>query len=268
MRKSLFIIIYCLIFITNSCLKYDNSSSTPSGKIKPGSCEEFAKSRFRPIDTIECGQEIYISYDSCPAGTRYEWTGPTLINVPYDLNQLKLTNDANIFHRGWYYMRASYKNCPIKKDSIYINIKLNQGKPACNPSNNTSTYTGTGISINTKNFTSVRSSVSGNTFEIYAGGSSGGDFRLIFNEYWVKNKLESGIYYTTNDYSLSEKEDINKVYVEDRNFSQRWQTEEKKPVYISYVNGKLTVNICDLYIYDPSSSSFLNSRLNARLTVQ
>lgn len=267
MKLNLKYLTFCLsfLFLNSSCLKFDNSPQV--SKTKPSSCEDFSNLKMRMVDTFECGKDIYISIDSIE-GVRYYWEGPTLINVPDYLNRIKVTDDANLFHRGWYYVTTSFKNCPSKLDSIYVNVKLNQGKPTCSPPNNTSTYSGSGINIPNKNFTNVSSNKFSSSFEIYAGGSTGGDFKLVFSEYWTKNKLETGIYYTTKDNSLYEITDINKVYIEDRNYNNRWQAEEKQPVFISYVNGMLTVTICDLYIYDPSNSSFLNSRLNTRITVQ
>jgi hypothetical protein len=258
-------LLICIFFLSlnSSCLKFDDGPQI--SKRKPN-CSEFKGIKIRPMNTIPFGEDIIIKTDSFP-DLKYDCIGPNGFNQ-YNLKEIGITNQATPYHQGWYYVTTKYSNCPSIYDSIFVDVTLKQGNPSCNPSNNTSAYINNSAPIPNKVFTTVSIDTS-NGFVIKAAGTNG-QLTLTFSEFWKRNKLEAGIYYTSSDYQLLDKEDIDKVFIKDMNFMSPWYAAEfQKPIYISYVSGKLTITLCDLLIKDPdfNGNPIYNSRLSAKITL-
>jgi hypothetical protein len=223
-------------------------------------CSEFVGLKIKPVKSLICGEKLLISADTFD-GARFDWTRPDG-REDKDQEEIYVTDKANIYHRGWYKLWIGYNTCKAIIDSIYVDVKLPQGTPSCSPANNSASYSN-GISIPTKNFNTIVSN--GNVIEGYNGL---GDFKLTFHGYWKSVKLEPGIYYTTHYSGIGEKDGMDKIYIEDRYANERWYGEENKPVYVSYVGGKLTITLCNIPIRATTSNgSALNSTVSAKLTL-
>lgn len=268
--KHLTLIGLVVLLSLTSCSKFEstttNSRTGGSGgggvpTYRP--CSEFVGLKIKPVKTLVCGEELLLIADTFE-GARFDWTRPDG-REDNDQEELFVTDKANLIHRGWYKLRVSYNNCTAIKDSIYVDVKLPQGIPSCSPKNNTANYSG-GVTIPAKNFSSVAiNTMSGYEVEAF---DLNGDFSLTFHEYWKTKKLEAGIYYTSSYSAISEKDGMDKVYFEDRYVNETWYGEQNKPVYVSYVSGKLTITLCTIAIRATTSTgTILNSTVSAKLTL-
>lgn len=247
----------------SSCLKFDNEPPIVKIVIPPKTCDDFKNLHIKKVDTFTCGDGIYLTADTFPGAT-YDWKGPDGFFMEND-QDVSITSYANIYHRGWYVVTIKFNNCPPIYDSIYINVKLPQGTPNCSPVNNIATYKNGTVTFPTKNFNFITSDTFSNYFRISASSPSAGNFSLNFNKFWKYKKLESGIYYTTKEDNMFDKYSLNKVYVYDINNSSGWDGEENKPIYVSYVGGKLTFTLCNILFYSPGAVS--NTEITTKITV-
>lgn len=260
--------IYCFILVSliSSCIKEESynsrTGSSTNNTVNVNRCPQFQNLHIKPMKTTyTCGDKVEFFMDTF-SGAHYDWTGPGYSYKDYP--DIYLTN-VNIYNRGWYYVTIYYDSCKPIHDSVYIDIKLPQGTPNCTTTINTVTYSG-GITIPTMDIRTVNI----DTFYRYKidGYNSYSDLSLTFNEFWIRNKLETGIYYTTTEDKINDKEGINKVFLENRYADERWFGEIDKPVYISYVNGKLTATFCSIPIKAVTSSgTILTSNASGNMTL-
>lgn len=260
MKIKISLVILFIMAIHSSCLKIESFSSKQN-TTKDSTCIKFKNLHIMPVKSFTCGEDIIINVDSFPKAI-YNWKGPS-----YEYNNyqnIHLTNDANIFHRGWYYVTIYCDTCIPIKDSVFVNVKLPQGVPSCNPVNNTSTYSN-GIPTLYYTNTIIDSFVG---YQI-SSSTSNSTLSFSFNDYWLKHKLEAGIYYTTgSELDLYDKESMDKVFIENRYAGERWFAENNKPVFISYIGGKLTIIICNISTKAVSSNgSIYTSDISSKITL-
>jgi hypothetical protein len=267
--QSLKAALFILIIQFNSCTK----TTTVTTNSRTGSpttttvidCSKFKNLKIQPYKVDTCGKDIIIKVDSF-AWAYYNWTGPNnfYINNLQNSYEIRITDNSNLYHRGWYKVVISRDTCPRIYDSIYIDVKLPQGTPSCSPTKNTSNSV-SGITIPNKTFTNV---TTGNYYGYEIEGTSSiGDISLIFHNHWATNKLEPGIYYTFQNYSsMNDKENINKVCIRNTYGNDYWYSEAKRPVYVSYVNGKISVTFCNIKTINDDNNTY-TSTINGNLTL-
>jgi hypothetical protein len=229
-----YLLVISVFFFAVSCNKLDLFDK------KENICLKFKNLHIKPTKSFTCGDEIILFVDTFE-GARYSWTTPEGNN--YDYQNLIVTRDAELYKEGWYHVYISCDTCVSIHDSVYVDINLKQGTPSCTTMLNTSEYRN-GITVPTKNFNYLYID-SNSYFEVKAFNSIG-DLSIFFHPKWTKEKLKPGIYYTSTGGLPYDKYDYDKVSIHDRYNGFIWNAENNQPVYVKYVNGKLSITYCDM----------------------
>lgn len=229
-----YLLVISVFFFVLSCSKIDLFEN------KENICLKFKNLHIKPIKSFTCGDEIILFVDTFE-GARYSWTTPD--GFSYDYQNLIVTREAELYKEGWYHVYISCDTCVSIHDSVYVDINLKQGNPSCNTLPNTSQYKN-GIAIPTKDFNSLYID-SNSYFEVRADNRIG-SLNIIFHPKWTKEKLKPGIYYTSTGGLPDDKYDYDKVSIHDFYNGFLWSAEINHPVYVKYVNGKLSITYCDI----------------------
>lgn len=156
-------------------------------------------------------------------------------------------DDPGYLDRGWYYCSKSNTACSrTLVDSIFIDVKLQQGTPPCTITNNSIT----GGSIPTTNFYNVYKNFdpSFNGVALHGSATYGypADFRLLFNSNNGNTEPVDGIYTTTNTPLFSQTDPYIWVSLSFVYGGQFYHCHPDQKVYVSHVNGKLSASFCDV----------------------
>lgn len=232
-----------LSILLSSCIKpKDSDPETNCGKIQQATM--FSNSPVTMGQTLKFGTQEVGGYRI------YDWSGPNFFDGQSPADSFM---DAQLTLEGWYYLHlySLEDNCE-KFDSIYIDIRLQQGTPPCTVANNTTDYNNQFDDT----YTSVTKTIDAGTSlkKLYATGPNGVNLTIFFHPQWNNTEPEDGIYTTVNTLSFSG--NYNKVFVTTTKSSIYWSSREGYNVYVSHVNGKLQVRFCNLSMGGSNGTSF------------
>jgi hypothetical protein len=262
MKSKLLLLIPCLLLLTSiSFFSCERTSVTGDGtNNNPNLCARLAALRINSYVAVTKGEQIKLSIDSIQ-DAEYYWTGPGNYQSYYQNNTI--TDYANYYDRGWYYVRVYRDGCDPHFDSVFVNVKFPQGTPACSPANNTANFNG-GVLLGDQSFYFLSFGNVLGDYEI-EGNSSNGDINYKFSAYWLTHDLEDGIYYTTSTPSI-DYADIDRIYISNVNQSIYWVAEPGKPVYVSHVGGKQCVTFCGIDFSGDWGGTLYHTTVNAKVT--
>ncbi len=223
--------VYALI-VLSSCAKVSNTTDDTCAKIKALKITGNTK--------VLIDSTINFSVPDIDGNRIFLWTGPDNFNTSAPSVSI---GNASLKNEGWYYLNVSSNGCDTKIDSIYIDILLKQGTPACSIASNTTIYNNQG----NDSYGSVRKSIE-STYGLFSlDATTGGNMFIYFHPEWRTHEPEDGIYTTTNVPLFSQVDfDYNKVFISTVKSSIYWASWEGQQVYVSHVSGKLQVRFCNL----------------------
>ena len=261
MKSKLPLLIPCLLLLTSlSFFSCERTSAGDDGTNNTNLCARLNTVRIHPYVAVTKGEQIKLTVDSL-TDAQYFWSGPGNYQSYYQDNII--TDYAEYYHRGWYYVRVYRDGCDPHFDSVYVNVKFPQGTPSCTPANNTADFSG-GVLLGDQSFSFVSFGNVLGDYEI-TGNSSNGDINYKFSAYWLTHDLEDGIYYTTSTPSI-DYADIDRIYINNVNQSIFWVAEPNKPVYVSHVGGKQCVTFCGIDFSGTWGSSLYHTTVSAKIT--
>lgn len=211
---------------------------------------------------VTIGGTIHFSAPEVGGYRIYNWRGPRFFTSQEPDNVL---TDAKTEQEGWYYLELSNPSCGSKIDSVYIDIKLQQGTPSCTIPNNTCQFSNQG----TDTYSTVRKRIdpSYHHLSLYSYGTNA-DIAVLFHDHWLTKEPEDGIYKTVNSSAFDQIDyNYNKVFVTTTKNSIFWSSGVSQNVYVSHVNGKLQVRFCSLVMGGYNGASF-TTQASATLTEQ
>ena len=221
-----------------------------AGCKKPGNnCERIKNIYITSNSPVRIGDSIKIYTQEVGGFRVYKWSGPDNFMSQYPRNTIY---DAQLTNKGWYYLSLSNNECETKGDSVYIDVKLQQGTPACTVTDNTCAFNnrGTDSYPNTYRFIDPAYEV------LNLQGSGTSTLEIYFHDYWKTREPEDGIYKTKDVPVFEADRNYNEVFISTIKQSVYFSTYPDQTVYVSHVNGKLKVSFCDLKFggYDGSAS--------------
>ncbi len=161
----------------------------------------------------------------------YHWQGPHNY-VTYDAaNKI---NYVNLENEGWYYLSliSGAGDCQ-KIDSFYLDVKLQQGSPACNIATNTTTFS----NLFNDSYNYVKKGIDPSLSQKWldcSGVSS--NLRIYFHTNWRTLEPEDGIYNTTNTPVFDQTDfNYNKLFITTTKSSIYWSSQANQQVYVSHV---------------------------------
>jgi hypothetical protein len=244
MKKSLIVISFAIIFFSSCtkgekgiCGKIANITITSNSPVTIGGTITFG--------TQEVGNYLYRSYN---------WTGPNHYEGHNPGDSITFTQLEN---EGWYYLNLYSLNGDYcsKYDSVYIDVKLQQGTPPCSLTANTSTFNNMASDIYNP---VVKKNDPGLSLKVLTTvWPSQKNIGIYFHPHWNWIEPEDGIY-TTYDIPVWGQTDFNynQLYIETTKQSLSWTSRIGQSVYVSHVNGKLQVRFCNLNMASYNGTNF------------
>jgi len=217
-------------------------------------CQNIENATITSNSPVTIGETLKFGTQEVGGYRVYDWRGPGNYMNQYPSDSI---TDCNLEHEGWYYLHLSSldDNACQKFDSVYIDVKLKQGTPACSITNNSCDYNNLG----TDTYTSVQERIDP-TYQfksLTASGPSSANIIVYFHQYWNDREPEDGIYTTTNVPSFGQIDNnYNKLFVATTKSSIYWASHEGQNVYVSHINGKLQVRFCDLSMGGYNGTSY------------
>jgi len=191
-------------------------------------------------------------------GLYYQWassSNASHLSAEYS-DRLTLT-PVEIRQSGWYYCNASKPGCNPVNDSIYINVQYDQGKPGCSLTNNLITNTAGAPDFNAYSVTKTYD-VSYNAITITAYAGIGyPEYQFVFNSYNGNTEPKDGIYCTTSIAAFDPLQDADLINMNCLYGFYYFTSDDGQKIYVSHVNGKLRVSMCDLKADDTSGANGL-----------
>lgn len=169
----------------------------------------------------------------------YSWRGPDNFMSQQPRNTIY---DAQLKNEGWYYLSLSNNECDTKVDSIYADVKLQQGTPSCSIPNNNCTFN----NLANDSYSSVQKRYAATYGFLSLEGSGTSTMEIYFHDYWKTHEPEDGIYKTIDVPSFGIDKSYNKVFISTIKSNIYFKTHENQTVFVSHVNGKLQVRFCSL----------------------
>ncbi len=244
-------LIVCTLFL--GCEKGNNGLSL---------CAQIDAIRIVPISPVTIGDSVTIKVNNPVANTYVNWVGPN------NFSQTSSTiyfSYATLANRGWYYLRVSNSACATKVDSAFLDVKLQQGTPACTITNSTCVYNNLGTDV----FGRVTRKFDPTYNFLSLEGDVGPNIKVFFHERYKTIEPEDGIYKTVNipSFDISDRE-YNKIFVSTIKQSIYFSSSAGQTAYVSHVNGKLRVQFCDLQMSGTNGSTVFRTLASAHLTAQ
>jgi len=189
------------------------------------------------------GSDVTIRTDK--TGPDYQWSGPGNFFLTANSGQDSETiHQIMIYQSGWYYCEGIQTNCSSTvADSVYLDVKYQQGTPSCSLANQQITNTG-GL----PDFSAAT------VFKSYGGygaiqlDADDGvtDYLFVFNPNNFNTEPKDGVYYTTNDLLFSNGEDADAIDLTINYYPYYLTSDPGQKVFVSHVNGKLRISFCSL----------------------
>lgn len=245
------ILLCSIAFIFFSCTKESQSETAITGGCD--ALKSIHQVKTLSTQSVFIGQPIKVNVPEIEGWRLFSWVGPNNFNSQYPDNNV--TEYAELKHEGWYYIHVSNPECTSQLDSVYVDVKLNQGTPSCTVAANTTTYSN--LFDNTYSYRFKGIDASYGTLSLTGSGSTG-DLKILFHPYWKTKEPEDGIYTTTISFGQTDA-NYNKVIVSTVTQSIYWLAAPDKEVYVSHLNGKLQVRFCSLPMSGSNGTSFNTS---------
>ena len=261
-KKTSFLFFVSIIFLLQSCKKLTDAVNTISGNDLITLCDSVAKARIvAPKTTYVMGENIQLTHTSNIQNVFFNWS---LRNVFGETtNSFNLSNCTKK-NEGWYFMSASNPQCNKPKvDSVYIKVVPPTTAVPCTTSNNSMDFSG----IATTQYASSTKSVGGSygMLQLQSDYTTTGPTLVVyFHSFWTNKEPDDGVYTTNSVVSMTDQNDIYKVYV---SFIQGayFSAQLDQKVYVSHQNGKLKVTLCNVKASGNMGSVILYSYLTGSL---
>jgi hypothetical protein len=256
MRPFLLSALFCLTIFLVSCIK--QTTEDPDATVVCTSISSI-KATATPT-TITIGESSTIAVTNV-VDVIYSWTEP--FNNSVYARTLDVSN-AGLKDRGWYYVNAYNPNCTAtKSDSVYLNVKLKQGTPACTIPNNTCNNS----LVSSETYSSITRGIDASYGVLSLSASTaGGDIRFLFHPHWKFVEPEDGIYETINSPTFDPvNPEYNKVFFTITKSSIYWASWADQTVYVSHLNGKLQVRFCNLNLNGSLGGPVYTNKSSANL---
>lgn len=226
------------------------------GEEETTNCANIENARITANTPLTIGQELKFSVPEVDGYRIYSWTGPNNFTSQYADNSISYVELEN---EGWYRLHLySLEGDCEKFDSVYIDVKLEQGTPTCTVTNNNTNYSNMGSDSYTLIKKQIETSYSQKA--LLATGGFGVNMTVLFHTRWRTAEPEDGIYYTTNTPTFGQFDNnYNKVFVTTTKNSIFWSSAANQKVYVSHVGGKLQVRFCNLSMGGSNGTSFTTS---------
>jgi hypothetical protein len=212
------------------------------------------KSSYYVGDTISLGTNLI------PPISLFNWNfgdnpnsisgGPTVFIYP-----------CSKYDEGWYYLSVSYPDCASHNDSVYISVINKPATAPCTPTNNTVSFSAIpNISFSTTSWTMDPDFNCKLLNGYYAYGYP--DFNIYFNFFWNNKEPEDGEYNISNTITFDDNDPYS-VFIAS-NYSDIYFEANPGKVYVSHVNGKISVTFCSLtLIGDNGGPSYTTTAIGA-----
>jgi len=225
-------------------------------------CQNIQNVTLSSNSPVTIGQTIKISAPEVGGYRIYSWTGPNNYQSQEPGDSII---DAQLQNEGWYHLNLSNPDCTAKIDSVYVDIKLQQGAPSCTIANNTCTYN----NLFDDTYSSVHQSFEPNSGYRQLAATGTSPLNVLFHPYWKTHQPEDGIYETINVPSFGQIDNnYNKVFVTTTKSSVYFGSAELQNVFVSHVNNKLQVRFCNLVMGGSNGSTSFTTQASATLTEQ
>lgn len=253
MKKTCLLTLVFSVFLS-SCSREDKADEI--------TCSNMQLVTLSSNSPVTIGETISFSAPEVGGYRIYSWTGPNNFTSQEPENTI---SDAKLQNEGWYHLHLSNPTCTAKTDSVYIDIKLQQGTPSCTIGNNTCQFNNQG----TDTYSSVHE-LFDPTYNFRTLEASGfATMEVMFHQYWNTHEPEDGIYTTVNMPSFGQLDNnYNKVFVSTIKGSILFVSAQFQNVYVSHVNGKLRVRFCSLAMGGNNGSMSFSTLASATLTEQ
>src|SRR5438105_15703708 len=101
-------------------------------------CQNISNITLLSNSPVTIGKTIYFGTQEVGGYRIYSWTGPNYYTNQYPADSIP---NAQLQNEGWYYLNLTGADGSCKRiDSIYIDVKLEQGTPGCTVNTNTTNY--------------------------------------------------------------------------------------------------------------------------------
>jgi hypothetical protein len=241
MNRNILPVFFCLVLFA-SCKKESQNN-----------CNNIGNLTLESNSPVTIGEVLKFGTQEVGGYRVYKWTGPNYYDSQYPDDQIMY---AELKHEGWYYMSVYSLDGDCNKiDSIYLDVKLQQGSPACSVTANSTNFNNLG----NDNYTSVNKHIESNFSQKCLEGSGGfySNIKIYFHTHWRTAEPEDGIYTTINTPLFDPVDNIyNKVFITTTKSSIYWASHPDQQVYISHVGNKLQVRFCDLSMGGSNGTSY------------
>ena len=213
-------------------------------------CENIRKITITSNSPVTIGETIKFSVPEVGGYRIYRWIGPNNFHEQYPDHEISY---AELKHEGWYYVNVSNSSCETKVDSVYIDVKLEQGTAPCNTAANTGSYN----NLADDTYSYLNKGIE-STYSLFSlSGWGNGNIAVYFHPEWRTKEPEDGIYTTTNVPLFDQVDyNYNKVFITTTKSSIYWSSHEGQQVYVSHIAGKLKVTFCSLKMGGYNGNSY------------
>jgi len=237
---------FAAILVLGSCKKV----SDPNDPSDPTYCDALNNIHITATTSLQIGQTIKLSVPEIGGYRIYSWIGPNNYTNQYPDDSITY---ASLKHEGWYYLNVTKPDCNTKFDSVYVDILLNQGTPACNIAANACTFS----NLFDDNFTSVHRSLDPGYGVLTIAAYGTADMKVLFHPQWNSREPEDGIYNTINVPTFDQVDgNYNKVFISTVKQGIYFASHPDQQVYVSHLNGKLQVRFCALAMSGSNGTTY------------
>jgi hypothetical protein len=247
---SLFSILFFVILFTG-CDKFKQPPS--DDELNAATCANMSQLTIHSNSPVTIGEAIHLAAPEVGGYRIYRWQGPNNFDDQYPETGVTY---AELKNEGWYYLSVSNNSCGAKYDSVYVDVKLQQGSPSCTITGNSTSYT----TLGNDNYSNTQKHVDASTGYLAleaTGGSGFANMVIYFHPRWLTAEPEDGIYNSTNVAIFGQTDyNYNTVFVSTTKNSIYWACHEGQQVYVSHAAGKLQVRFCDLQMSGSNGTSY------------
>lgn len=249
LKTQFYVIVFFMSFF--SCKK----SST-------GTCQTSMKLDASNV-SLTIGDSFSITAPKDDGNDIFFWSGPAGYSKTTNSNTINI-NEVKYSNRGWYYCSKANSGCNTTiRDSIFIDVKLKQETPPCSLTNNFFSCSNLVYDITLTSITQ-HMDPGFNGMAVYGGDAFGyPSLRVLFNSYNGNAEPLDGVYLTNDKVLFDITQEYNLVSVSFIYQSKFFHCRPNQKLYVSHVNGKIQISICNMVFSDGVS---ITTTCNAKLT--
>ena len=234
MRKWIALLVYAIFILIGfwGCKKNEDVDN----------CSQIQKVEIVAAKTnVYTGDTIWLQTNIIPPISLYNWSRGPNSNLTWTDPQVFIY-PCSKRDEGWYYLNVSYPECAYKNDSIFIAVLNQPVTPPCSPADNTVSLS----SLSDLSFGSTSYGLDPSFNCKLLSGNGGGYpvFNIYLNAFWNNREPEDGAYNIRNQLDFNESDPYS-VYMNTSYSGVLFQANPGK-VYVTHVNGKLTVSFCSI----------------------